>query len=85
MIGAPNFICVACEREVENRWWSPRNRDRALPPLCPCCEGHYSERIGKPNHGSLADRRNAMRLVAIAEALHTAACAKQWGVRYASA
>ena len=76
--GAPNFVCVACEREVDRRWWNPSDRNRSLPPICYGCERRYTEGTGKPRHGSFMDRRNALRIAALAECLLGSAGAKQW-------
>lgn len=80
-----DFICIACECNVDRRWWQPRDRTRSLPPICSYCEHHYTTGIGKPTHGSFMDRRNAMRIAALAECLRGTAAAKEWGSRYGHA
>ena len=77
-LSAPNFVCVSCEREVDNRWWNPRWKNRVLPPLCAYCDGVYTEGVGEPKHGSMMDRRNAMRLAALANLLRSKAASVEW-------
>jgi hypothetical protein len=83
--GASNFVCVACERDVDRRWWNSSNRNRSLPPICFGCERRYTEGTGKPKYGSFMDRRNAMRIAALAECLQATAAAKKWSAKYVSA
>mgnify|MGYP001758574395 FL=1 len=80
----PDFCCVICERKVNTRWCSV-GRDEEVPPVCRYCERQYAEGVGKPAAGSFRDRRNAMRIYALAEALHTAAMRIQWSTQYAAA
>lgn len=73
------FVCAICSREASNRWnWSPRDYER--PPICKGCEACY--RVQRPRGGSFRDRREAMRLYAIAEALATEATQIEWRTKY---
>jgi hypothetical protein len=77
-----DFACAICGTVVSNRWRFGREREFA--PVCRYCEGYYTMRVGKPQAGSFRDRREAMRLMALAEALHGAAGAKAWSDRHAA-
>lgn len=81
-IGAEPFTCIACEREVDRRWWNSRDRDRSLPPICFYCERTYTKGVGKPSHGSFMDRRNATRIFALAECLLGSASQIEWSQKY---
>jgi hypothetical protein len=75
------FVCAVCEREVRD--FPCRNgRDRHLPPLCRYCEGHYSDQA--PNGGAFMDRRKAIQISALAEALHGNAGSLKWRQDHAS-
>jgi hypothetical protein len=80
-----NFICVACEREVDRRWWSARDRRRNLPPICSYCESRYTGRASEPKNGTFMDRRNAVRIAALAECLLGTAGCKEWEQRHGRA
>jgi len=70
-----DFTCAICVEQASNRWnHSPKDYER--PPICKCCEtitgwrwngGAY--RRTPPKGGSFRDRRNAMRIDALADAL----------------
>ena len=85
------YICASCANRVETRWWQPNDRRRALPPLCPSCESKYTQGswphtgIREPKHGAFMDRRNAMRIAALSEALLSAAYSKQWSEKHGRA
>jgi hypothetical protein len=72
-----DFTCVVCQRNIEMRW-NHLGRNQILPPLCAICESRYSEGIGRPAHGAFRDRREAIRIYALAEALHCEAAQKKW-------
>lgn len=80
----PDFCCVVCLRNVDTRW-NYVGRDEEVAPVCRWCERDYSEGMGKPAAGSFRDRRNAVRIYVLAEALHTAAMRIQWSNRHAAA
>jgi hypothetical protein len=71
------FVCAICEREVRD-YPNRRGPDRSLDPVCRYCEKYWTERVGKPAFGSFMDRRRAMQVSALSEALHTKARHKQW-------
>ena len=85
IVNVPNFVCSVCERDVDRRWWNLRDRKRNLPPICSYCEQYYAARIGPPKRGSAMDRRNAMRIAALAEAILGAAGIKQWSATHGRA
>lgn len=76
------FVCVICERDVVD-YFDRNGRDRPISPICRSCEGHYSDRA--PSHGAFMDRRNTVRLSAIANALHGIASCMDWERRYGRA
>lgn len=80
----PDFCCAICQRIVDTRW-NHVGRDEEVPPICRWCEHEYTDRVGKPVAGSFRDRRDAMRIYALAEALHTAAMRIHWSTEYAAA
>lgn len=80
----PDFCCVICERQVNTRWSSVGPTEE-LPPVCRYCEKTYAEGVGKATAGSFRDRRNAIRIYALAEALHTTAMQIHWSTKYAAA
>lgn len=71
------FQCAICNREVRD-WPNRSGRDKHLNPLCRGCEHRYSERTGRPRHGAMLDRRKAMQLLALADALHGEAASQKW-------
>jgi hypothetical protein len=71
------FVCAICESEIRD--FPNRNgRDRHLSPVCRYCEGFWTERVGKPSGGSFMDRRKAMHILALSEALHSKARSIEW-------
>ena len=83
-----DFSCSICERVASNRWkHSPRDFER--PPICKSCENvtGYSWNGGarhrtKPAGGSHRDRRNAIRIDALADAIAHEATRQKWSPRY---
>lgn len=78
------FRCAICEREARD--YPNRNgRERHLSPVCRVCEWRWTERTRKPLGGAFMDRRKAMQIAALAEALHSAAMQIQWSAQYGRA
>jgi len=76
------FVCTICERDIAD--FDCRNgRDRHLEPICNYCEGAYADR--GPAAGHFMDRRIAIRLSALANALHSKASCIEWEGRYGRA
>lgn len=83
-----DFTCVICNKLASNRFnWSPRDFER--PPICRVCEtiSGYSwtgaaRHYAKPTGGTFRDRREAMRINALAEALATAATRQEWSRKH---
>lgn len=74
------FVCAICERDVRDH--PDRNpRDAHLPPICKGCERHYPD-VRRLPQGAMMDRRMALRLSAIANALNGAANVMEWEARY---
>lgn len=79
------FTCIACQREIKPMCWTTM-RDRDVPPICYRCEVEHStvsifprpRTIGKPKGGTHMDRRQAIRLFAIASALEQTALQMKW-------
>lgn len=77
------FVCAICERMQDDPYASVRRGpDRAIPPICRYCEGDFTRGKGRPHGGSFRDRREVMRIFALAEALLRAATTKQWSKQY---
>lgn len=75
------FRCAICDRDIRD--YPGRNgRDRHLKPICLSCEHRWTERVGKPAGGSFMDRRKAMQIVALVEALHSSAASIKWSSSY---
>ena len=71
------FRCAICRRDIRD--WPGRNgRDAHLEPICRSCESVWTSGTGRPQHGSFKDRRRAMQLLALAEALHNRAALINW-------
>lgn len=85
----PPFTCAICQRATAPKIWTTA-RDRDVAPICYRCEVEYTtvssfprdRRIGKPKGGSHMDRRHAMRLCAMAEALSITANQIKWSAKY---
>jgi hypothetical protein len=90
-VTAASFTCAICGTQPQIQHWDRRNVQ--LPPICCHCEVLYTtvhsfprdRRVGAPKHGSHRDRREAMRLYAITEALETTALRMQWEMPHARA
>jgi hypothetical protein len=88
---APDFTCAICQHVVTNRWnYSPRDYER--PPICKSCESvtGYSWNGGtthrtKPSGGSFRDRREALRIGALADAIASEATRQAWRTKHARA
>lgn len=83
-----DFTCAICERIASNRYhWSPRDYER--PPICMSCEsltgyawnGTARHRT-KPMGGSHRDRREALRIGALADAISQEAAQLQWRTKH---
>ena len=86
-----DFVCAICERGASNRFnYSPRDYER--PPICKSCEnvngyswtGSARFRT-KPSGGSFRDRREAVRIDALADAIAHEANRMKWNKEHASA
>lgn len=86
-----DFICVICGREASNRFhWSARHYER--PPVCKSCEtftgygwaGRARQRTS-PSGGTFRDRREALRIGALADAIAEEATRQQWSKRHGRA
>ena len=84
----PDFDCVVCGHTVKCAW-NPRGKDRQIPPICNSCEringyawhGRARHRTGA-TRGFWMDRRNAMRIDALADALAQEANHQQWRMKH---
>ena len=86
-----DFECAVCGHVASNRWnYSPRNYER--PPVCRSCEtvsgyswtGQAKHRT-MPSGGTYRDRREAMRIGALADAISDEAKRQQWSKHHAAA
>lgn len=83
-IPAEDFVCAICQRNVDRRW-NPKDANEEFPPICRNCEtlSHYGP-YGQPRHrtrptaGSFRDRRMALRIGALADALVELAANQKW-------
>lgn len=83
-----DFSCAICGQVATNRWnHSPRDYER--PPICKSCENitGYSWNGGvkyrtKPTGGTHRDRREAIRIGAIADAISQEANRQKWSAEY---
>lgn len=64
------------------RWNFGRGRDQILPPICRYCESVYARGVGAPHAGAFRDRREVLRGLVVAEALHCEAARKMWSAQY---
>ena len=78
------FVCGICEREVRD-WPGRDGRHRNVEPICLRCEHIWTDRIGRPQAGAFMDRRKAMHVIALSNALHNEASVKQWEARHGRA
>ena len=74
------FTCAVCQRPVEC-WGFNQGADKQVEPVCRYCEREYGRKTKLPD-GSIMDRRKAVQIKALAEALHTEAAHIKWNVRY---
>ena len=78
------FRCALCERDIKD--YPNRNgRDRHLEPVCRLCESMWTEGTAKPKHGAMMDRRKALHVLALSNALHNAAALSQWSASHGRA
>ncbi len=79
-----DFTCVICERDASNKWnHSARHFER--PPICKSCEeitgfswnGGALHRT-KPTGGTFRDKREALRIGALADAIASEANRQHW-------
>jgi hypothetical protein len=75
------FCCAICERDIRD-WPNRKGRDRHVEPICRICERWWTERTGKPQGGSMMDRRKALHLLALSNALHNTASIAQWNASH---
>lgn len=79
-----DFTCIICEHVASNRFlWSARDYQR--PPICKSCEmlSGYAWHGGainrtKPRGGTARDKREAMRIGALADAIAQEANRQKW-------
>lgn len=76
------FVCAICRREIRDYPWR-KGRDQHIEPVCRGCEREWTERTGKPDGGTLMDRRKAAHVLALANCLHNKASVKDWEAIYA--
>lgn len=83
------FVCAICNHTTHNAYrYSPREFER--PPICRGCEtcrgyswnGRVMSRT-KPTGGSHHDRRNAIRIDALADALGAEVNRQNWSKKHA--
>lgn len=86
-----DFTCTICEHVASNRWnYSARDYER--PPICKSCEsvtgyswtGAMRHRT-KPTGGTARDKREALRIAALADALAHEATRQQWEAKHGHA
>jgi len=84
-----SFVCAICQSESHNQW-SPRHGPGVeISPICCICErlsgydwaGRPRYRT-KPNGGSFMDRRNATRILALADTIAGTATQIKWSKKH---
>ena len=83
-----DFACAICGQHISNRWnYSPRDYER--PPICHSCENISGyDWAGRPKlrtfpkGGTHRDRRQVMRIGALADAIAHEATHQQWSERH---
>jgi hypothetical protein len=75
------FTCAICKRDVRVRD-SYGGRYKQLAPICTLCERDFGG--PEPLAGSFRDRRRAVQISALSQALHDRAAQKEWSKRYAA-
>lgn len=78
------FTCAICQGDVRD-YPDRRLPDRHVEPLCRMCERWWTERSGKPTNGAMMDRRKAMHVLALANAIQNTASLKEWDAIYGRA
>ncbi len=78
------FVCAICEREVRDYAFRV-GRDRHLAPVCKLCEHMWTEGTGRPKDGSMMDRRKAMQIIALSNALHNSAALREYEAKHGRA
>lgn len=73
------FCCAICGRNVVD-YDSRNGRDRHIDPVCRSCERHYGG--PPPQVGAFMDRRKAVLVSALGNALGGIARCKEWERRY---
>lgn len=86
-----DFTCTICQRVASNRWnFSPKDYQR--PPICISCErvsgygwaGSFRHRT-KPTGGNFRDRRECLRIGALADAIAEEANRQTWSTNHGRA
>lgn len=78
------FQCAICERDIRD-FPDRKGRDRHLEPVCRMCERMWTEGTGKPKDGAMMDRRKALQVLALSNALHNVAAVAQWSASHGRA
>lgn len=70
-----DFVCAICQHNIEMRW-NPKGPRANIPPLCWSCENESgydwagrARNRSKPSGGNFLDRRKAVQILALAEAI----------------
>ena len=87
----PDFDCAICGQHIDCSW-NPRGASWSIPPICNVCErvsgydwaGRPRYRT-KPTGGSHMDRRNATRILALADEIQAEAQRQHWSNRHGKA
>lgn len=69
------FNCAICQRDIRDYEFR-KGRDRHIAPICKYCEGEYGDRA--PMAGAFMDRRLAVQVSALANALNSRAHMINW-------
>lgn len=78
------FRCAVCERDIRD-WPHRRGPDRELAPVCRYCGREWCRGVGKIKEGTFVDRRKAMQINVLADALGNKASIMKWETKYAKA
>ena len=70
------YRCAICG-ETKSLQWHRQPRDWPVPPICGYCESLWGVKIGATG-GSFRDRRMAVAVYALSDALTSAASIKLW-------
>jgi len=71
------FCCAICEHEVRD-WPDRKGPDQQVAPVCRMCERWWTERTGKPRDGTMMDRRKALHVLALSNAIRNTAGFMEW-------